>query len=266
MYLSKSSIRFYLGRIYYFLNKNIYWLIKYRHFSQEKRNKRLKYLISQHRTPLLRRLKDVDMYLQYNKINNLIIAVSRLNGLIIKSGEYFSFWFLIGRTTYAKGYRDGLVLKNGKVIPEVGGGLCQLSNLIYWMTLHSPLKIIERWRHGYDVFPDADREQPFGSGATVAYPNIDLQIFNPTSQNFQLLIRVGRKYLIGEWRSDSDDKYTYKIIESEHKFVNNYNTGYTRHNKLYKNTYYKESGNYFKQEFITENNAIMMYNPLLENI
>ena len=226
-------MRFCLGRIYYFLYKNIYWLIKYRHYSKEKRKNRLKYLISQHRTPLLRKLKDVDMYLQYNKINNLIIAVSRLNGLIIKPGEYFSFWFSIGRATYAKGYKDGMVLKKGKVIPEVGGGLCQLSNLIYWITLHSPLKIIERWRHGYDVFPDNDREQPFGSGATVAYPNIDLLIFNSASQNFQLILEVGKEFLIGEWRANYNNKYTYKIIESEHKFTNNYNTGYTRHNKLH---------------------------------
>ncbi len=261
----KFSIRFYFCRIYYYLYKNIYWLINYRHFSKEKRKNKLKYLIFQHRTPLLRKLKDVDMYLQYNKINNLIIAVSRLNGLIIKSGEYFSFWFSIGRATYTKGYKDGMVLKNGKVIPEVGGGLCQLSNLIYWITLHSPLKIIERWRHGYDVFPDADREQPFGSGATIAYPNIDLQIFNSTAQNFQLILEVSKDFLIGEWRSNCDIKYTYKIIESDHKFINNYITGYTRHNKLYKNIYFKKSGKFLKKEFITENNAIMMYNPLLEN-
>ena len=45
-----------------------------------------------------------------------------------------------------------------------GGGLCQLSNLIYWMTLHTPLTITERYRHSYDVFPDSNRTQPFGSG------------------------------------------------------------------------------------------------------
>ena len=72
----------------------------------------------------------------------------------------------------------GMVLHNGGFKPGVGGGLCQLSNLIYWMTLHTPLTVVERWRHSYDVFPDAERTQPFGSGATVAYNHIDLQIRN----------------------------------------------------------------------------------------
>ena len=37
------------------------------------------------------------------------------------------------------------------------------------MTLHTPLQVTERYRHSYDVFPDADRKLPFGSGATCAY-------------------------------------------------------------------------------------------------
>jgi len=50
-----------------------------------------------------------------------------------------------------------------------------------------PLAVTERWRHNYDVFPDSDRTQPFGSGATVAFNYIDLQITNETNSTFQLL-------------------------------------------------------------------------------
>ena len=60
-----------------------------------------------------------------------------------------------------------MLLKNGTVQYGCGGGLCQLSNLIFWMTLHTPLEVKERHRHGYDVFPDSNRTQPFGSGAIV---------------------------------------------------------------------------------------------------
>lgn len=62
-----------------------------------------------------------------------------------------------------------MVLINGKMKADYGGGLCQLSNFIYWMTLHSELTIVERSRHQYDVFPDSNRTIPFGSGATIAY-------------------------------------------------------------------------------------------------
>lgn len=48
------------------------------------------------------------------------------------------------------------------------------------MTIHTPLTVVERWRHTYDVFPDNNRTQPFASGATCAYPALDLQIENRT--------------------------------------------------------------------------------------
>ena len=57
-----------------------------------------------------------------------------------------------------------MVLFCEKYKMSLGGGLCQLSNLIYWMTLHTPLTITERYRHSYDVFPDSNRTQSFGSG------------------------------------------------------------------------------------------------------
>lgn len=74
-------------------------------------------------------------------------------------------------------------------------GLCQLSNLIFWMTLHTPLEVIERHRHGYDVFLDSNRTQSFGSGATCFYPYGDLMIRNPTGEPFQLRLQVGEEYL-----------------------------------------------------------------------
>ncbi len=70
------------------------------------------------------------------------------------------------------------------------------------MTLYTPLIITERWRHGYDIFPDANRTQPFGSGATCYYPHIDLQIKNETKQLFQLCLWMDQKYLYGEWKSN----------------------------------------------------------------
>lgn len=131
------------------------------------------HVIFKHRTPLLRQLKDVEMELQTNKITNLKIAAKRLNGIILQPGEAFSYWCLIGSTSKRKGYVDGMVLHYGQVTTRVDGGLCQLSNLIYWMTLHTPLTITERYRHSYDVFPDLKRQQPFGSGATCAYNYLD---------------------------------------------------------------------------------------------
>ena len=105
-----------------------------------------------------------------------------------------------------------MVLNNGTVISGTGGGLCQLSNLIFWMTIHTPLTVVERHRHGFDVFPDSNRTQPFGSGATCFYPYGDLMIKNETQDDYQLILTVGDEFLEGEWRVSAKPTVKYKII------------------------------------------------------
>ncbi len=156
-----------------------------------------------------------------------------------------------------------MVLCRGRVIPGTGGGLCQLSNLIYWMTLHTPMTVLERWRHGYDVFPDADREQPFGSGATCAYPAIDLRMRNGTCSTFQLQLEVTKTHLCGSWVSDQKPAVVYRVIEADHRFTQESWGGYTRHNRLYRQVLDPLTGEKLGEEFITENHALMMYSPLI---
>ena len=50
----------------------------------------------------------------------------------------------------------------GEVKTSIGGGICQLANLLYWMALHTPLEVIERHHHSFDPFPDSGRTLPFG--------------------------------------------------------------------------------------------------------
>ena len=148
------------------------------------------------------------MQYQYNKITNLRLAAARLDGVVLRPGETFSYWRLIGRPSRRKGYLDGIVLFCGTFRPGVGGGLCQMSNLIFWMTLHTPLTVVERYRHSYDVFPDCGRTQPFGSGATCVYPYRDLMIRNDTQTTFRLHVTVGGEFLEGEWRADRRNTLT----------------------------------------------------------
>jgi len=68
-----------------------------------------------HQSFLLRQLRDVDMYLQENKTVNLNLAIQKINGLIIKPNETFSLWYLVGNPSARKGYKEGLVLSNGKI-------------------------------------------------------------------------------------------------------------------------------------------------------
>ncbi|MCL6477692.1 MAG: VanW family protein [Peptococcaceae bacterium] len=252
-----------IGKLYFTWRRYLLWLISKTKFARTiQADKALPFAVYKHETPLLRRLRNVDMWLQHNKIINLRLAVERINGVILKPGETFSFWRLVGKPTRRKGYVDGMVLCNGSLHPGVGGGICQLSNLIYWMTLHTPLTVTERWRHNYDVFPDSDRTQPFGSGATVEYNYIDLQIRNDTDTSYQLLVWVSDTHLHGEWRSEKPVKTRYRVYQSYHRICHTWWGGYMRHNVL-RRLVLDRNNNQVADEFVTENQAVMMYPPLL---
>lgn len=262
----RSSIRLFFGKKYYILKRYIEWHIGKKKYSSDKSSELLKNIIYTHSTPLLRKLKDVDMYLQYNKITNLKIAVEKLNKITLKPGETFSYWKLIGKPTYKKGYVDGLILSpSGSFKPGVGGGLCQLSNLIYWMTLHTPLTVTERYRHSHDIFPDVNRTQPFGSGATCVYNYLDLQVYNGTDREFQLVVEVSEDNLKGEWRCSKPLNYSYEIYEKDHAITPAFFGGYIRHNIIYRKVYNLEN-ELVMDEYITENHAYMVYEPFLSEV
>jgi vancomycin resistance protein VanW len=261
--INRSKIRLLVGKFFYTLKKCYYWHCLNIDFAK-RADDILPYVVFEHKTPLVRRLAGVDLNLQKNKIVNLGLAVKRINSLTIEPGQIFSYWREMGKPTKAKGYLEGMILQNGKITTGIGGGLCQLSNLIYWMSLHTPLTVIERWRHGYDVFPDANRAQPFGSGATCAYPYIDLQVINQTKQKFQLILEVTDDYLIGRWLSDKQVDCNYEIFEKEHEIKQELFGAYSRNNKIFRKIMNKKTGKIIGEEFVAENHALMMYNPLLK--
>lgn len=261
--INRSKIRLMAGRLYYTLKKCLYWYFSNTDFAG-KSGAKLPVKIFKHQTVLKRKLRGVDAKMQENKIANLKIAIQKLDGIVIEPGQVFSFWKMVGRPTRGRGYRDGMILRNGKVTAGIGGGLCQLTNLIFWMTLHTPLSVTERWRHGYDVFPDVKRDQPFGSGATCAYPNIDLQIKNNTSQKFQLKLTVTDEYLVGEWLSDEEIDVEYDVYEKDREIKHELFGEYSRNNKIYRKTINEQTGELLQDELVAENHALMMYKPFIE--
>ncbi|MBD7966756.1 MULTISPECIES: VanW family protein [Paenibacillus] len=262
--IKRSKLRIKLGTAYYRSRRYVEWYFGGTRFAQKQSSTVLPYKVASHKTPLLRKLKDVDMWLQHNKIINLKIAMKRLNGIIIQPGETFSYWKLIGNPNRRKGYVEGMVLFYGGFKPGIGGGLCQLSNLLYWITLHTPLQITERHRHSYDVFPDSGRSQPFGSGATCAYNYLDLRITNPTDRPYQLTLQITDEFLIGSWNSVVPQELTYEVYEKEHRITQEHWGGHMRHNLLYRRVWNQQE-ELIDDQYITENHALMMYQPFLKS-
>lgn len=260
--IPRSKLRLAAGKTYYTWRRYARWIMGGLTFARTFSQRPLANVVSWHETPTLRKLKDVDMRLQHNKEINLALAIKRLDGLILAPGETMSYWKLIGKPTARKGYAPGMVLFYGGFKSGIGGGLCQLSNLIYWMTLHTPLAVVERHRHSYDVFPDANRTQPFGSGATCSYNYLDLMISNPTDKPYQLRLSLSDHKLRGEWRADEMPLHRYEIYEKEHRIEQQYWGGYVRRNVLHRRVF-NLGGDQIGDEYITENHALMMYSPLL---
>ena len=261
--VKRSAARIWLGRKAYRCKRYLEWVFGGNTYARTVLNERLPHIVAAHRTPLLRPLRNVDMWLQHNKVRNLSIAVRKLDGVVVRPGETFSFWRLVGNPTRRKGYVEGMNLFYGKVTVGVGGGLCQLTNLIYWMTLHTPLTVTERHRHSYDVFPDANRTQPFGSGATCAYNYLDLQIKNGTAHDYQLDVYLTDTHLVGAWRASAPPTRTYEVYEKEHWITREPWGGYVRHNVIHR-LVYSLDGEKLDDEFVTENHALMMYELMLE--
>jgi len=113
------------------------------------------------------------------KVHNIRLATECLNNLEVPPGRIFSFWHLVGQPTRARGFLPGRSLLGGRIRPDYGGGLCQLSGLIYHVSLIAGLEILERHPHSRDIYNEQDRYAPLGADATVAYGFKDLRVLNP---------------------------------------------------------------------------------------
>lgn len=108
-----------------------------------------------------------------NRNNNLNLAANKLNGTIVNPGETFSYNQTIGQRTIAAGYKEAKAYANGKVVLDVGGGICQLSSTLYNSALLSNLEIVERRSHYFKT-----SYLPAGRDATVSWGSVDFKFKN----------------------------------------------------------------------------------------
>ncbi len=237
------------------------WYFGDKKYSGKRDTNKLPFRIKKHQSVLLKKLGESDMQLQINKATNLKIAVNNIDGILIHPGETFSFCKLVGLPTKRKGYLLGMELTFGEARAGIGGGICQISNLIHWLVIHSSLTVTERHHHSFDPFPDDGRVLPFGSGATVFYNYLDYQFKNNTTHTFQINLWFTDKCLEGELRIDSELDYAYHVMEKEHQFLK-IDGQFFRKNEIWRDKILKyKSGEIVNTELITKNFARVTYTP-----
>ena len=170
-------------------------------------------VISESRTPLWTETDPAERLLVAGKINNLRVAVRGLDGIEIPAGEVFSFWKHIGRSSRFRGYVPGRELREGCIIPNVGGGLCQLSNALYDAALDAGLDIVERHAHT-QVIAGSLAEK--GRDATVFWNYVDLRF--RSAHPFRIDAKLDAHDLHVRFRGSRNDKV--KLHELSRELLN----------------------------------------------
>lgn len=211
-----------------------------------------------------RRLEGVDMQLQINKATNLRLAAEKLDGLVVMPGETFSFWNTVGQATAKKGYLEGLVIHRAELKSGVGGGLCQMANLIHYLVLHSPLEVTELHHHSDALFPDFKRRVPFGTGTSICYKSLDYRFRNTAAHPVQLRIWVqDNEMLMGELRSDVPLTEKYRLVEEDHHYAKDDDGVYYRNSLVYRLVSGRETGQLVRKELVLQNHSRVMYDASL---
>lgn len=182
----------------------------------------LPYEVSSAKTVMINEESGQDIIYQKNKVHNLKIISQTMNKVYIYPHETFSFYYLSRNSKKYGKYKEGLILINNKIVPRIGGGICHLSNLLYYVFLMTPLTVVERHGHKVKSFPNPDKNSLDGVDATISRGWLDLKVRNDTENIYQIVI-------------DFDDEHMYAKILSDVKpdtkaVIQNENFKYIRKN------------------------------------
>lgn len=170
--------------------------------------KELPYQLAEYSCPLINPPSQRSMF--ENKLHNIRLAISRMAPLVLQPGQEFSFWHLALAPTLENDYREGAMFINHQVRSSVGGGLCQLSGLIYNLALLSGCDIVERYNHSIDAYGE-ERYIPLGQDSTVAYGRKNLRFRNPHGFPLSFELNVDPQHAWGSVRADKLLPYRIRI-------------------------------------------------------
>lgn len=188
---------------------------------------------------------------------NVALGAKKLNGLLIKPGEEFSFIKGIGDINQKEGYQSAYVIKGNQTVKESGGGACQLSTTMFRAAIKSGLKITERFPHSYPV----QYYNPQGFDATIYGPHPDLRFINDTPSNILIQTKIKGTKLSFEFYGTPDgrDIRVTDPIEYDRKPDGSLKAKFTR--EIYKNGELI-SQETFKSNYQSPKKAPIQKNPL----
>lgn len=173
--------------------KTYYFKIRtYKMFGEEKGYSK-KYSEPKTNTGIIAKVTLTSTSSSKNRNTNLKVASKAINGTVLKPGQTFNWFKVVGPATVSKGYKSATVFVNKKAVPGVGGGICQVSTTLYQSAKKAGLKIVERHTHSLPVTYTTK-----GKDATVAYGVKNLRIKNNKKYSIKIVAKTDKNKTICE--------------------------------------------------------------------
>ena len=211
------------------------------------------YELAGDRSILINEHTGADIKYQYNKVHNLRLASEAVSRVVIEPGETFSLWWLARHADERERYKDGLCVHSGKLVAVYGGGLCQLSNMLFWLFLHTPLTIVERHMHKVKEFPNPSPDDPCGVDATILEGWLDLRARNDTNEPLQIELSLEDTYYHGRILVKRPPEKRYAVANRKLEYIQ-------RDGKTY------ESVDVVRQTIDSKTNSLLAEEVLYTNV
>jgi vancomycin resistance protein YoaR len=140
---------------------------------------------------------------------NIALAAKHINGVVLASGDVFSYNDVVGERTANRGYKNAKVFMNGETVDGIGGGICQVSTTLYSAALYANLEMVERVNHQLPV-----SYVPLGQDATVFFGSIDLKFKNNTNYPIKIVASASGGTMYVEVLGYKEDKTQKVTIEN----------------------------------------------------
>ncbi len=216
------------------------------------------FLLAEHLSPLRRPGTTYEESLQIGKENNVNLVSKHIHRILLLPEQTFSYHHIVGEPSKERGFVLGAELHDGALKPGIGGGACQVSNLLYVLALLSGCEIVQRYRHGFDLFPDSERTVPFGCGATVFFPSQDLRFQNKVGHPLLISLTIEDGFLVGRSYTNVKLSKSWHLIERENSIVEE-GEKWIRRNIVVR-VECREDGSEH-EEVVAKNHAVCLYDP-----
>jgi len=163
------------------------------------------------------------------RAHNVRLGASRLDGVVVAPGQEFSFLQEVGEMTTETGFQTGFAIIGTDTVPDVGGGICQVSTTLFQSVFYGGYEILERHPHAYRM---VRYEPPAGLDATIYEGQLDFR-FRNNSDNYVLIqsrsddsrIYFALYGVSPDWQVTVDGPYLSNVVPADHTLITRETSG-----------------------------------------